>query len=79
MIRQGSPRYYHRLKLQIFYSIYDCSYGDFWFRMVNPCCQRPLITLQKGTYYIAICALWHCGMYAFALVLQCLTLKKVDS
>lgn len=79
MIRQGFPRYSQRLKLQIFYCIYDCFYGDFGFRMANPCCQRPLITLQKGTYYIAICALLHCGMYAFALVLQCLTLKKVDS
>lgn len=40
------------------------------FGLLKLCCQRPLITLQKGTYYIAICALLHCGMYAFALVLQ---------
>lgn len=40
------------------------------FGLLKLCCQRPLITLQKVTYCIVICALLHCGMYAFALVLQ---------
>lgn len=47
---------------------YICVVNDFG--LLKLCCQRPLITLQKGTYYIAICALLHCGMYAFALLLQ---------
>lgn len=47
---------------------YICVVNDFG--LLKLCCQRPLITLQKGTYCIAICALLHCGMYAFALLLQ---------